>query len=105
MKKELFTMAATATLAASGAFADQPTNVVVEYNDAWDNAHGEQQWITVCSNNGRGNGLEVVTTGVRGCQKFVPGDVETWEAPNNVNEGTGLGPACSGQPDCDPKPE
>lgn len=103
MNKKLFTVAATATLAASGAFADQPRDVVVEYNDAWDNAHGEQTWITVCSNNGRGNVLETVTTGVRGCIKFVEGDALTWEAPASVN--TGIGTDCSGEPDCDPKPE
>ena len=98
MKKELLRAAITATLcaAAGGAFADQPVDKEgPDKQPQWD----LQQYITVCSNNGRGNNQETVTTGLN-CLKFVNGN--ELEAPENVN--TEIGEDCADGPDCDPKP-
>lgn len=100
MKKKLLTAATAATLCAAsgGAFADQPVNKEGPVN-RW--AGDPQQYITVCSNNGRGNNNEIVyeVTGLH-CVKFVPVDDRDDLDPNEDT-----GESCIDTNDCDPKPE
>jgi len=108
MKRKLLSTATAAALCigSGGAFADQPVDKEgPEFKSQWD----LQQYITVCSNNGRGNNHETVSsetvaTGAPplppGCLKFVnSNDLEF--TPNNNQNGE---PECPDGRDCDPKP-
>ena len=92
MKRKLTSAAVAATLcaAAGGALAGPPSDL--------------QLFVTICSNNGNGNGNEVVlTTGLR-CLKFqdgIPSPIESPTFPNNNQLGE---EGCTDGADCDPKP-
>ena len=99
MKNQLLTTAVTAALcaAAGGAFADQPVNQLgPEKQSQW----SQEQYITVCGNNGQGNNNETVTTSTGlHCTKFVP-LIDKDDFEPNID----IGEPCIDTNDCDPQP-